>query len=317
MSAIKPIDAPLYVIAPIVNPVRYRSRYSLYRDFARHITDAGAELYTVEAAYGDRPFEVTEDGNPRHIRLRTAHELWHKENLINLGVARLPADWRYVAWIDADVTFARPDIVAETIQQLQHYSVVQMFSHALDLGPRHEPLSGFDGFVAQYLRQAGTGQDRDVRPDAYGRWHPGYAWACRRDAWDHLGGLIDFAVVGSADRYMACAFLGQVESCLSRDLTRRCPTYTTWCAAWQERADRHILRNIGCVEGLLLHHFHGPKRDRGYVRREEILWRNDFDPARDIKRDWQGLWQLTDRKPALRDRLRGYFRSRNEDATAA
>jgi hypothetical protein len=37
--------------------------------------------------------------------------------------------------------------------------------------------------------------------------------------------------------------------------------------------------------------------------------------ARDIKRDWQGLWQLTDRKIRLRDELRAYFRSRDEDST--
>jgi hypothetical protein len=46
-----------------------------------------------------------------------------------------------------------------------------------------------------------------------------------------------------------------------------------------------------------------------------ILRENRFDPARDIKRDWQGVWQLTDRKPALRDGLRSYFRSRDEDST--
>jgi hypothetical protein len=28
------------------------------------------------------------------------------------------------------------------------------------------------------------------------------------------------------------------------------------------------------------------------------------------------VWQLTDQKTALRDRLRGYFRSRDEDNTA-
>jgi len=144
---IKPVDAPLYVVTPIVNPSRYRSRYALYRDFEKHISDAGAELITVEAAFGDRAFEVTDPANRNHIQVRTNHEVWHKENLINLGVARLPADWKYVAWIDADVQFARPDIVEETIHQLQHFSVVQMFSHSTDLGPRHQPLGSAQGFI--------------------------------------------------------------------------------------------------------------------------------------------------------------------------
>src|SRR3984885_10870469 len=187
---IQPISAPLYVIAPIVNPSRFRSRYALYRDFEKYITNAGAILYTVEAAYGDRDFEITDVANSRHLRVRTNHEVWHKENLINVGVSRLPDGWKYVAWIDADVQFARPDIVAETIHQLQHFSVVQMFAHATDLGPQHQPLRSFQGFVSQGMRQT---SEAPANTAQYSVWHPGYAWACRRDAWDHLGGLIDFA----------------------------------------------------------------------------------------------------------------------------
>jgi hypothetical protein len=259
MLSIQPVDAPLYVIAPIINPSRYRSRYSLYRDFEKYITGAGAILYTVEAAYGDRDFEITDPANPRHIRIRTCHEVWHKENLINIGVSRLPADWKYVAWIDADVQFARPDIVAETIHQLQHFSVVQMFAHATDLGPRHEPLQAFEGFVAQWMQQNGAAQRNN---EQYSTSHPGYAWACRRDAWDHLGGLIDFAIVGSADRYMACGLIGEIAQSLSAEIVRDCPAYAEWCFEWQARAETYIRRNIGFVDGLLLHYFHGTKKNR-------------------------------------------------------
>ncbi|PPQ39535.1 hypothetical protein [Rhodopila globiformis] len=310
---IRPVDAPLYVVTPIINPSRYRSRYALYRDFAQYITDAGAVLYTVEAAFGDRDFEITDADDPRHIRVRTSHEMWHKENLINIGVARLPADWKYLAWVDADVRFARPDIVEETIHQLQHFSVVQMFAQATDLGPRHEPIGAFDGFVAQWMR-CGARVPTAMRP--YGVWHPGYAWACRRDAWDQLGGLIDFGIVGSADTYMARGLIGDMESCLTADIVRECPTYAAWCLEWQNRAETYIRRNIGYVDGLLLHYFHGSKARRGYERRSDILSQNRFDPTTDLRRDWQGVWQLTDRKIPLRDQLRAYFRSRDEDNVA-
>jgi hypothetical protein len=313
MLPIQPVDAPLYVVTPVINPSRYRTRYALYRDFEKYITDAGAVLYTVEAAYGERDFEITDAANPRHIRLRTNHEIWHKENLINLGVSRLPADWKYVAWIDADVQFARPDIVAETIHELQHFSVVQMFANAMDLGPRHEALRSFEGFVTQCKRHNGQAPGN---MEQYSVGHPGYAWACRRDAWDHLGGLIDFAILGSADRYMACALVGEIAQSLRPELVQACPAYTEWCFEWQTRAETYIKRNIGFVDGLLLHYFHGAKKNRGYANRSAILWTNQFDPARDIKRDWQGVWQLTDQKIRLRDELRAYFRSRDEDSTA-
>jgi hypothetical protein len=310
--SIRPMNAPLYVVSAIINASRYRSRYRLYRDFAKYITDAGAVLYTVEAAFGDRDFEVTDPDNSNHIRVRTQHELWHKENLINIGVSRLPADWKYVAWVDADVQFARKDIVQETMQQLQHFSVVQMFSQAIDLDPRHRSLGSFDGFVSRWARRDGI----VAGPvENYGLWHPGYAWACRRDAWDHLGGLIDFGIVGSADHYMACGLIGEMAQCMSSDFVRACPIYAEWCFEWQQRAERYIRHNIGFVDGLLLHYFHGSKKRRGYADRSEIIRQNRFDPAEDIKRDWQGVWQLSDQKIDLRDQLRAYFRSRDEDGT--
>jgi len=152
VPAILAFDDKLYVIAVVSNPVRYHSRYRLYRAFEKHVADAGAILLTVEMAFGGRPFEVTQAGNPLHVQLRSDFELWHKENLINIGISRLPVEAQYIAWIDADVTFARPDWAQETIQQLQHYAVVQMFSQSTDLGPNHEPFENAIGWIESINR---------------------------------------------------------------------------------------------------------------------------------------------------------------------
>lgn len=42
------ISAPLYVVTPVFNSRRFRSRWGLYETFARHVEDAGALLYTIE-----------------------------------------------------------------------------------------------------------------------------------------------------------------------------------------------------------------------------------------------------------------------------
>ncbi|WP_205249362.1 hypothetical protein, partial [Escherichia coli] len=90
-------------------PVRYKSRYDLYKKFEKYVKDSGAILYTTEMAFGDRPFEITEANNHQHIQVRSFHELWHKENMLILAIANLPADWEYVAWVDADIVFSRRD----------------------------------------------------------------------------------------------------------------------------------------------------------------------------------------------------------------
>lgn len=313
------LNETLYVVAAISNPWRYHSRYALYYDFEKHMAESGAKLLTVELAYGRRLHTVTQANNPWHLQLRTSHELWHKENLINLGIQKLPPDWRYVAWIDADVTFARPDWVMETLHRLQHYDVLQLFSEAQDLSPDSEPLQRHRSFVWCYQELEEDVPDNNSVYDfftkrtnrGYVAWHPGFAWAARREALDHVGGLIDFAPLGAADNHMAKALLGQVARSYHPNIT---DTYKKWLNRWQNNAVKYIRRNIGYVPGLLLHNWHGKKKDRRYWDRWRILVDNNFCPESDLKRDVQGVWQLTDRSIALRDGIRNYFAKRGEDS---
>jgi hypothetical protein len=298
---------PLYVVTSVFNPLRYNSRIRLYNEFAKYVVDSGADLWTAELAFGDRPYSVTDPANYRHLQLRTSQAIWLKENALNLAVQRLPADWKYVAWVDADVTFSDPDWVEETKHALQHTPVVQMFSTAHDLGPDHQLLRSHESF-ARCFREGRT--FHDGRP--YGSvGHPGYAWAFTRRAWDDLGGLIDFAVLGSADHHMAAALVGDVDRSIRHDVD---PGYRESCHIWQQRAERYVMRHIDYLRTDLLHHWHGAKANRRYVERWDILLKNKFDPEFDLKRDWQGLWQLTDRCPQLRRDCHDYFRARNEDS---
>ncbi len=343
---VQPFPDRLYVVTAISNPARYRSRYNLYRAFEKHIVDSGAILITVEMAFGDRPFEVTEAANPHHVQVRGNHELWHKENLLNIGMSRLPASAKYVAWIDADVSFTRPDWAQETLHQLQHFDVVQLFSEALDLGPNGHVIGQNIGWVESKMRAfpfhglfttrefslpfgakasalAQSGQYQG-QPAASGMgvkvvtWHSGFAWAARREALNKLGGLIDVAILGSADKNMAAGLYGFMEETLSPNFS---VGYRDALLGWQKLAERNIRQNVGLVEGTLIHAWHGKKTERGYHARWKILEESQFDPRTDLKKDTQGLWQLEDdgspRFVLLRDELRQYFRSRNEDSVDA
>lgn len=316
-------DNTLHVIAVISNPVRFHSRYRLYRQFAEKMADAeNVILHTVEVAFGDRHFEVTDPANPLHLQLRTDCEIWHKENMINLGVAqvlRTHPDAQYIAWIDADIEFARPDWAQEALHQLQHHAIVQLWSTAIDLGPNHETIGQAKSFASYHV--AGMTPGPDI--SKYGYWHSGYAWAARRETLDTLGGLIDYAILGSADFYMAWALRGSLSGHLYNDvasLPHRQKGFTKGYIEklfqWQMRAAR-LKGDIGCVDGTVLHGFHGRKKQRQYNSRENILINGDFDPNRDLVRDAQGLFRLVLEEPRqirMRDDLRAYFRSRSEDS---
>jgi hypothetical protein len=324
------VHAPLYVITPVMNAIRFKSRWKHYQRFAKHVKDAGGTLVTVEAAFGERDWALDDtapeclagpgacnaDQCHQYVKLRSSNELWLKENLINVGVSRLPHDWRYVAWIDADVAFLRPNWVGECIQQLQHYKFLQMFSHAQDLDPGYAVAGHRPGFVWAWEN---TGE---VPPTYYydggkkrpGAWS-GLAWACTRQAWDEVGGLPDFCITGAADWYMAYALFGQVEKVIPEGSAL---PYHRALVRWQERAEKYIRRNVGFMTGTVAHMWHGKKSDRRYMERSRLLAELKFDPNEDLKRDWQGLHQLEDHGDArsieLRDRIRVWFRSRNEDS---
>lgn len=342
------IDQPLYVVTTIFNPIRYKSRWKHYERFAAHVKASGGVLVTVEAAFGERhhalqsgtsqhnvpiygraPTKPTEFHKARstephqYIRVRTNDELWFKENLINIGISRLPEDWKYVAWVDADVMFTRPNWVGETIHQLQHYKLVQMWSECQDVGPRYASINRGRSFAHCFVK--GVEHKPGFNPVHYGLddikepvgilWHPGFAWAARREAIDELGGLVDFAMMGAADNHMAYALIGKVRDSFHPKVN---DAYKNRLIEWENRAEKHIRRNIGYVSGLLVHYWHGRKVDRRYWDRWKVIVENGFNPDTDLKYDWQGMLQLVDqgtqRSINLRDDARRYFRARNEDS---
>lgn len=300
----------LHVITPLFNFGRFEAPYRNYRRFAAQMAAQGVHLITVELAFGDRPFAVTEPGNPDHVQVRGGSELWLKENLINLGVQRLSQQdpgWRYVAWIDSDVEFARDDWATETVEHLQHHQVVQPWSDAYDLGPQHQHLAHHRAFCRQYLHRQPIGE-----PD-YSYAHSGYAWAITRAAWEALGGLLDSCIVGSADYHMAYALIGKVELTYAINPVAGMDGYARRLVRWQTSAETHVRRSLGYVAGSIRHFWHGPKANRKYIERWGILQRNGFDPDLDLKRNAFGVLELTQRSIGLRDDLQRYFRERNDD----
>lgn len=306
----------LHVAVAYSNPFRFRARRELLNNFRRHMAQQpNVVLHVAELAYGDRPFEVTEPGNPLDIQLRTQTELWHKENLLNLAISRFPADWKYGAWIDGDFTFTRHDWALEAVHLLQHHAFIQLFSSYSALSKDHRPHKLSPSFAYGFLnwQRGWRPKDRKVT-DSYATpyWGAtGGAWAFTRTALDTVGGMLDTCILGSADWNMAYGLARQKDSSLDK-LRKPCPAYVRLVEQWQERAT-DLRSNIGCLDCHAVHHFHGDYKLRGYGDRWKMLASNQFDPTADIQRDWQGVWALSGNKPALRDDLRRYFISRNED----
>ncbi len=325
LHRIDTVNEPLYVISPVFNPQRYRTRWKLYLDFCKYVLSQNeAILVTVECSFGHRAEVYTESISDRHIviHLNSSHEIWLKENMINIAIQRLPKDAKYVAWLDGDITFSRPDWVGETIQQLQHYDYVQMFSEAHDLNEDYELVSAHKSFMwcyknlpkdALYKQRKGKDCSGGVGAGTY--FHPGFAHACRISLISQVGGLIDWSILGGGDTFMCYGLIGELNNrTMPKSLGE---SGVKWLAEWQRRAEQFVKRNVGYVSGTLYHHWHGSRKNRAYYDRGQILTNAKFDPHKDLKKDWQGLWQINPDNIVLRDDIRKYFRMRNEDGLSS
>jgi hypothetical protein len=308
------VNTNLYIITPIFNPFDFQSRIRLYRNFARHMEDSGARLFTIEAAFGDRAFQVTTADNPMNCQVRTNQILWHKERMINLAVARLlhvVPDARFLGWYDADVTFANPDWAAEVTHKLTHLSVIQPFATAINLDSSDGYMWNCPSSMRSFIQGRGFHQDPPLPVSYTYKGHPGLAWNLTREAFDGLGGLYDGCIAGSADTIMSNAFKGDWSVYLP---ARQSQPMMDSMAAWQEKANKYVRGRLGFTRGCLLHHWHGASGDRGYEQRWSITSFHRYDPNVDIVLDSNGLYKWAGNKPRLEDDIRLSLGARNEDA---
>lgn len=302
------IEEKLNVIIVISNPCEYGTRYRLANEFIKRMENehyGEVELYVVELAYDGQKHYVAKPNNPKHLRLRTnTAPLWHKENMINIGIKKLlPKNWKAVAWIDADIEFDSASWVSDTLKILNGYKdIVQLYSHAVDMDKDENAMSIFTGFGFQYSKGKKYG---GLGPNF---WHPGFAWAMTRRAYEKVGGVYELSILGSGDHNMAQSLIKNGTNSVNNLVTDE---YKNSVICWQEKATN--LR-LGYVPGVIRHYFHGSKKNRKYSERWQIIVKHRYNPEIHIEKNNDGLIVPTkDCPPGLLNDIMNYFIERNED----
>ena len=306
----------LYVILPYFNYCFFQRRKELFIQFVQRISEnPDIRIVVVEAVERGESKQLSQADLPNtlyHLIVETEHRIWLKENLINIAVSHLPASWNYMAWIDADLTFMNPHWARETLAVLsgkgtdpkrRSLDVVQLFETCANLGPDGEVLKIDKGFGYMYL----TSNKPYTKTHKYGFWHPGFAWACHRGAYEQMGGLIDWGILGSGDHHMALSLIHLADISHPGNIHEN---YSKRLKAFESRATG--LR-LGYVSGQIQHHWHGRLEDRRYRERWDILTQNKYDPDRDIYKTSGGVIQLTLSGLRLQPEIHDYFIGRQED----
>jgi hypothetical protein len=301
-----PLEENLHVIAVISNVMNFKTRYRLFQEFMlRMESEPNVILYVVELCYPGQSFHITNADNPRHLQLKTDIPIWHKESMFNVGVRKLlPLDWRAVALIDGDIEMESAHWAMDTLKILNGFAdMVQLFSHCVDMSKAKLAMDIHSGYGYQYEKHTPYRKSAGING-----WHPGYAWAMTRHAFEFLGGMFEYNILGGADHNMALGFIKKnISSTGIKDLS-----YKTILKNYE---DKIAQLRLSYVPGVIRHYFHGKKSNRGYMTRYQIAQKHHYSPVQHTLHNEDGLLVAnpnTFSKEFQQDILR-YFAGRNED----
>src|SRR5689334_10591721 len=253
------------------------------------------------------------------VQIRGGDVMWQKERLLNLVLDRATPDCDKIAWLDCDIVFGREDWAEQASGALDRHVLVHLFHERHNL-PRHaragdsRSSSAPAASCSVVARLAGgeAGPEDLFAADAPLEWGStaGLAWASRRDVLESHG-LYDACILGTGDRAILCAALGQLDyGVCSTLMNARCRRhYLDWARPYWES----VKGRVGSIPGQLFHLWHGDIEHRQYASRHRGLRAFDFDPYNDIAVDAAGAWRWNSDKEALHAFVRSYFESRNED----
>ena len=224
--------------------------------------------------------------------------------MINVGVRKLlPPTWKAFAWVDADIEFENTSWASDTLKVLNGTKdIVQIFSHAIDMNYNMSTMRIFNSAGFQYVKELPYSNTGD------NQWHPGYAWAMTRKAYDKIGGLYEKAILGSGDNIMMLSLLGHGLKAVNSKSTE---DYKNSIIEFENNM-KHL--RFGYIPGIIRHYYHGSKANRKYNDRWKILIKYNFSPDIHITYDMNGIIIPT---PMFSDDFKkeifDYFKERNED----
>lgn len=282
----------LAAIAMHFNPCGYAAPRENFRRFRDHFR--GCPLFTAEVSFDGR-FHL---GCDWKIHATSANLMWQKEQLINWMTERLPASFRKVAWIDADLLFLDPDWAAEASRLLDQVPAVQLFRQVHYADARGGLIRTVPS-RAHVLETEGT-----PRHGACGG-----AWAARRELLLRHG-MYAHGITGGGDTCWIEAVCNVQKSMITQ---LQNPLFATHYSRWADAIHRDVQGRVACVAGDVVHMYHGTLTNRRYRDRHALMIDGEYDPQRDVRIGWNGLLEWSSEKPVMHQQMADYFLSRAED----
>lgn len=319
------IENKLNVICVISNPCNYKRRIVLANLFIEQmLQNKDVNLYVVECIYPKlgQTYKITESNNPNHLQLTAETILWTKENMINLAVEKLlPPDYKAFAFIDADLHFNNINWAEDTLKILNSCDILQPFENGynlnrfnkIDINPKtlYSTLYLWLNSNPRNYKNNIEKKDLIIKNIKTEYWHPGWAWAITRSAYEKMNGIYDLGIIGGGDSILA-------KSIMKPNYMITQKPYNMCSLAFQKSLYDYQIKfkdlKVGYTPGTLLHSYHGTLENRNYVNRWNILIFNNYNPYLFIKKNDCGMYEATKYfSQGFQNEIIKYFKDRNED----
>lgn len=223
------------------------------------------------------------------FQMRSTSYMFSKENIAHMMLQQEPlARYSKYVLLDCDVVFEDPSWLDSTSLALDTCDVVQAFTYVNQLNIKFK----CDDIKTSIVNDSHVG-------------HTGYAWAFRRDWYERVGGLYEYALIGGGDKclaHMAGVELQWIAKPYLGDLPPPQPDTRT-----------------SCLPGTIWHLPHGTHEKRKYIERADILSNAmrslRISYLRDaVERNADGIFEWkTPYKATMNALMLHYFKSREDD----
>lgn len=304
------MESKFWAITCFFNPAKYSSLLNNYFVFSQKMKKQKVNLLTVECAFEGDEFQIPSSENV--LQLRSNSIMWQKERLINYGISQLPSSCESYAWIDCDVIFFNDNWANMASDMLKSEDIIQLYKKVY-----HFPkdLFEYDGsrmvsiqsVFWQKLIHKNWLERRKSKELPFSS--PGFAWAAKRNAFDHAGEMYDRNIIGSGDTFIVDCLLDSwsIHGFYKKFTNKMKEDMFSWKDEFLKRKLKYNYLPID-----IGHLWHGSLKNRQYMDRHNIILDHNYDPQKDIiLKDSVYEWNST--KNEMHKLIKDYFFLRRED----
>jgi hypothetical protein len=288
----------LYILVSYFNYNSNKSRERNIYSFIQKNSNNKVKIVIIEGIYNNcNPLKDLNSQVFLHLKYNVKHPISLQDNLINVGIKKLPIDWQYLVWIDSDVIFNNENWADNILKELQDKDIVHCFKEADFLNQDGTP-SSFTFLSECYIHMNNI---KDL--DKYQRSHCGFVWALKRSFYEQIKEIFDYSIIGANDVVMNLIVLKKSleDYFLNSGYSQEYIDIVT------EYYNRKKEIKFTFVDNKITHLWHGNINNRNYHLRKNILKKYKFDPKQHILKNKDGIIELTEKGLIMLPYIKNYF----------